>query len=76
MISLIALKQFAKTRTEEISGGAFAGMTGVFEFFMISKAEAHDIYVGVLKALIMSAVGYVAAWGVKRCMQWIAKKLG
>lgn len=72
----VTFKDFVHTHSEEVSGGAFAGMAGVFEFFLINKSEAHDIYIGVVKALIMSAVGYAAAWIVKRIAQWIQKKLG
>lgn len=71
----VTFKDFVNNHTEEVSGGAFAGMTGVFEFFLINKSEAHDIYIGVVKALVMSAVGYGAAWAVKKTAQWIAKKL-
>jgi len=68
-------KDFVSEHTEEVAGGTFAGITGIFEIFLISKAEVHDIYVGVIKALIMSAVGYGAAWIVKRISQWIQSKL-
>ncbi len=69
-------KEFVSEHTEEVTGGTFAGMTGIFEIFLISKAEVHDIYIGVLKALIMSAVGYAAAWLVKRISQWIQSRKG
>lgn len=71
----VSFKDFIKDHTEEVSGGAFAGMTGIFEFLMISKSEAHDIYIGIIKALLMSAVGYLAAYLGKRIAQWIQRSL-
>lgn len=68
-------KEFVKDHTEEVSGGAFAGMTGIIDFVLISKAEAHDIYIGCIKAVIMSAVGYLAAYLGKRILQWIQRSL-
>lgn len=70
-----SFKDFVNTHTEEVTGGTFAGMTGVYEIFMISKAELHDLYIGVLKALLMSVVGYYGAALIKKAVTWIQKKL-
>lgn len=70
----LTFKEFVSTHAEEVTGGTFAGATGIFEIFWLSKSELHDIYVGILKALIMSAVGYFSAWAVKKLTTWIKSK--
>lgn len=69
------LKEFAEKRIEEITGGTCAGLAGIFDILSISRTEAHDIYIGVLKALIMSIVGYVGAYLLKQIATWIQKNL-
>lgn len=69
----IDFDQYIEDHMEEVAGGTFAGMTGILEIFFISKAEIHDIYVGVIKALVMSIIGYAVARLVKKVRAWIEK---
>lgn len=66
-------KEFVDSHTEEVAGGSFAGLGGLYEILSVTAQDAHDLWIAFIKAILMAVTGYAVAYVIKKVSQWIKK---